>query len=103
MRAARLMEALAPYPPSAGVVWVQEEPANMGAWRYLLARFGDRPGGGAGRRGGLCRRARAGTRRAAGRPFAGVCRPPSASPATGWAALHRSEQQKLLKAAFDAS
>ena len=83
MRDERLMEALAPYPPSAGVVWVQEEPANMGAWRYLLARFGNRL--------------------ADGRPFAGVCRPPSASPATGWAALHRSEQQKLLKAAFDAS
>jgi 2-oxoglutarate dehydrogenase E1 component len=83
MRDERLIEALAPYPPSAGVVWVQEEPANMGAWRYLLARFGNRL--------------------ADGRPFAGVCRPPSASPATGWAALHRSEQQKLLKAAFDAS
>jgi 2-oxoglutarate dehydrogenase E1 component len=82
LRDEQLTEALAPYPPSAHVVWVQEEPANMGAWRYLLARFGDHV---------------AGTR-----PFSGVCRPASASPATGWAALHRSEQQKLLKAAFDA-
>ena len=24
------------------VVWVQEEPENMGAWRYLRARFGER-------------------------------------------------------------
>jgi 2-oxoglutarate dehydrogenase E1 component len=63
-------------------VWVQEEPANMGAWRYLLARFGDRMFG--------------------SRAFSGVCRPPSASPATGWAALHRLEQQKLLRVAFDA-
>jgi len=54
----------------------------MGAWRYLLARFGDRLLG--------------------ARPFSGVCRPASASPATGWAALHRIEQQRLLKAAFDA-
>jgi len=82
LRDEQLREALAPYPPSARVVWVQEEPANMGAWRYLLARFGDR---------------------LAGRPLSAVCRPASASPATGWAALHRSEQQHLLKAAFDAS
>jgi 2-oxoglutarate dehydrogenase E1 component len=82
LRDEQLTEALAPYPPPARVVWVQEEPANMGAWRYLLARFGDRL---------------AGTR-----PFTGVCRPASASPATGWADLHRSEQQRLLKAAFDA-
>jgi 2-oxoglutarate dehydrogenase complex dehydrogenase (E1) component-like enzyme len=54
----------------------------MGAWRYLLARFGDRLFG--------------------SRAFSGVCRPPSASPATGWAALHRLEQQKLLRVAFDA-
>jgi 2-oxoglutarate dehydrogenase E1 component len=78
----QLGEALAPYPPAAPVAWVQEEPVNMGAWRYLLARFGDRLLG--------------------ARPFSGVCRPASASPATGWAALHRIEQQRLLKAAFDA-
>ncbi|MGH7306171.1 MAG: 2-oxoglutarate dehydrogenase E1 component [Candidatus Rokuibacteriota bacterium] len=82
LRDDQLSEALAPYAPSAPVVWVQEEPANMGAWRYLFARFGDRLGG--------------------TRPFSGVCRPASASPATGWAALHKSEQQRLLKAAFDA-
>jgi 2-oxoglutarate dehydrogenase E1 component len=81
LRDEQLGEALAVYAPATPVVWVQEEPANMGAWRYLLARFGDRLGT---------------------RPFSGVCRPASASPATGWAALHKSEQQKLLKAAFDA-
>jgi 2-oxoglutarate dehydrogenase E1 component len=82
LRDEQLGEALAPYPPAAPVAWVQEEPVNMGAWRYLLARFGDRLLG--------------------ARPFTGVCRPASASPATGWAALHRIEQQRLLKAAFDA-
>lgn len=82
LRDEQLSEALALHAPSAPVVWVQEEPANMGAWRYLFARFGDRLGG--------------------TRPFSGVCRPASASPATGWAALHKSEQQRLLKAAFDA-
>ncbi|MGH7307464.1 MAG: 2-oxoglutarate dehydrogenase E1 component [Candidatus Rokuibacteriota bacterium] len=82
LRDEQLQEALAPYAPETPLVWVQEEPANMGAWRYLLARFGDRLSG--------------------VRPFSGVCRPASASPATGWPALHRSEQQKLLKAALDA-
>jgi 2-oxoglutarate dehydrogenase E1 component len=82
LRDAELREALAGYPPTAPVVWVQEEPANMGAWRYLFARFGEKLLG--------------------ARPFSGVCRPASASPATGWGALHALEQTKLLKAAFDA-
>jgi 2-oxoglutarate dehydrogenase E1 component len=82
LRDAQLHEALTHYATQTPLVWVQEEPANMGAWRYLLARFGDRL--------------------ADGRRFSGVCRPAAASPATGWAALHGSEQQKLLKAVFDA-
>jgi 2-oxoglutarate dehydrogenase E1 component len=82
LRDEQLREALAPYPPAAPAVWVQEEPANMGAWRYLFARFGDRLFG--------------------ARPLSGICRPASASPATGWAALHRLEQQRLLKVAFGA-
>jgi 2-oxoglutarate dehydrogenase E1 component len=82
LRDEQLGEALASYAPSAPAVWVQEEPANMGAWRYLWARFGNRfPGS---------------------RPFSGVCRPASASPATGWSVVHKTEQQHLLKAAFDA-
>ena len=76
-----LREALAGYPPNTPVVWVQEEPANMGAWRYLFVRFGERL--------------------PETRPFSAVCRPASASPATGWAALHKLEQTKLLKAAFN--
>lgn len=78
---AELSKALASYPPNTPTIWVQEEPANMGAWRYLFARFGDRiPGAGS---------------------LSAVCRPPSASPATGWPALHTVERQHLLKAAFD--
>jgi 2-oxoglutarate dehydrogenase E1 component len=82
LRDEQLRDALAPYPPAAPAVWVQEEPANMGAWRYLFARFGDRLFG--------------------ARPLSGICRPASASPATGWAALHRIEQQRLLKVALGA-
>jgi 2-oxoglutarate dehydrogenase E1 component len=82
LRDERLLETLAPYRDGTRVLWVQEEPANMGAWRYLLARFGDTLGGRL--------------------PFAGVCRPASASPATGWSKLHRTEQARLLRAALDA-
>ena len=35
-------QALAPYAPDTPVYFVQEEPENMGAWRYLRCRFGDR-------------------------------------------------------------
>lgn len=76
-----LRQALEAFPVKTPVVWVQEEPANMGAWRYLFARFGDRL--------------------LDAWPFSAVCRPASASPATGWGALHRIEQTKLLRAAFD--
>ncbi len=76
-----LREALEGYSPKTPVVWVQEEPANMGAWRYLFVRFGKR----------LLETW----------PFSEVCRPASASPATGWGTLHKIEQTKLLKAAFD--
>ncbi len=31
--------ALAPYAAGIPVMWVQEEPENMGAWRYLRVRF----------------------------------------------------------------
>ncbi len=71
--------ALAPFPASAPVVWVQEEPANMGAWWHLRVRWGAE---------------------VAGRPFTGVMRPESASPATGSGAAHRIEQEMLMGEAF---
>jgi 2-oxoglutarate dehydrogenase E1 component len=74
-----LARALAPYPAETPLFWVQEEPENMGAWRYLHARFGDRLDG---------------------RSFARVSRPASASPATGSAASHKLEQRELLNEAF---
>jgi 2-oxoglutarate dehydrogenase E1 component len=80
LRDERLAEVLSPYRAGTPVVWVQEEPQNMGAWRFLLARFGETIGS---------------------LPFSGICRPPSASPATGWSARHKAEQSRLLKAALD--
>ena len=74
-----LGEALDRYPNGTPVVWVQEEPENMGAWWYMRARFGEK---------------------ILGRwPLQGVCRPASASPATGSAASHHLEQKELLERA----
>ncbi len=75
-----LEETLAPYPESAEVVWVQEEPRNMGAWSYLRARFGER---------------------LAERPLRCVSRPASASPATGSPGSHKLEQERLLQQAYE--
>lgn len=72
--------ALDGYKPGTPVVWVQEEPENMGAWRYFRARFGDTLWG--------------------EYPLYGVTRPSSASPATGSKYLHRHEQQAVLDQAW---
>ena len=74
---ATLLEA---YAPGTRIVWVQEEPENMGAWPFLRLRFGER----------LLGR----------HPMSGVCREESASPATGSAHSHRLEQQELIDRAF---
>ena len=75
-----LLESLRAYPPGTPLIWVQEEPENMGAWFYLRTRFGETfPGG---------------------FPFSGITRPPSASPATGSAGSHKLEQQQLIDAVF---
>jgi 2-oxoglutarate dehydrogenase E1 component len=75
-----LTEALSPFREGTPVTWVQEEPENMGAWRYLRNLFCDAI---------LGRRA-----------FHGVYRPASASPATGSASSHQLEQRQLLARAF---
>ncbi|MDQ3461165.1 MAG: 2-oxoglutarate dehydrogenase E1 component [Deinococcota bacterium] len=75
-----LRAALAPYRDGTPVFWVQEEPENMGAWRFLRVKFGSALGGRL--------------------PFSGISRPESASPATGSASSHKLEQAKLLGEAF---
>ena len=75
-----VLEALlARYPKEAPLVWVQEEPENMGAWRTLRVRWGEH---------------------FAGRPFSGVSRPAAASPATGSASSPRIEQAELRSEAL---
>jgi 2-oxoglutarate dehydrogenase E1 component len=78
----RALEAvLADYMPGTPAVWVQEEPENMGAWRFFRIHFGEK----------LLDRF----------PFSGVCRQSAASPATGSKKSHDLEQNELLSAAFN--
>ena len=63
------------------IVWVQEEPANMGALSYMLPRL---------------------KHIADDRPLHSVKRSGSASPATGSAKAHEVEQKTLLALAFTA-
>jgi 2-oxoglutarate dehydrogenase E1 component len=75
-----LAQDLARYQQDAPLVYVQEEPENMGAWRFLRSKW---------------------LTEAFGRPFHGVTRPGSASSATGSGSSHKIEQQELLKDAFE--
>jgi 2-oxoglutarate dehydrogenase E1 component len=77
---APLREAFAGYRDDVEVVWVQEEPENMGVWRYLYCLAGDRLFG--------------------RHPLRCVSRAASASPATGSLASHTFEQDMLLAEAF---
>ncbi len=77
----RIAQALEPYPVDVPVVWVQDEPENMGAWPYFRYRFCE----------GMPRE----------RSFRGVYRAASASPATGSAASHKREAEMLMDAAFE--
>jgi 2-oxoglutarate dehydrogenase E1 component len=74
-----LTDALARHPHAREIVWVQEEPANMGALFFVFPRL-DRLAGGIAVR--------------------SVKRSASASPATGSAKAHVMEQQTLLALAF---
>ncbi|WP_145245907.1 2-oxoglutarate dehydrogenase E1 component [Aeoliella mucimassa] len=71
-----LKAALDTAKPGADVIWVQEEPENMGAWRFLRCHYGDTLLGKF--------------------PLSVVSRPASASPATGSRSAHISEQNKLI-------
>ncbi|MCC7086997.1 MAG: 2-oxoglutarate dehydrogenase E1 component [Pirellulales bacterium] len=75
-----LSSALAGYRDGTPAFWVQEEPENMGAWRFIRIQFGQR----------LLDRF----------PLSGIYRQSAASPATGSASSHRLEQEKILVAAL---
>src|ERR1051325_10029311 len=81
LRAAELESMIVRYAEGTPIVWVQEEPENMGAWRYMYTQFG-------------------GSRFLGRHPFTGVYREASASPAAGSANRHKREQAELVKQAF---
>jgi 2-oxoglutarate dehydrogenase E1 component len=72
--------ALAPYADGTPAVWVQEEPRNMGARRYLRLRFGN----------SLLGRF----------PLHEISRAAASSPASGSASSHKLEQEEILERAF---
>ncbi len=73
-------DVLARYPGLRDLVWVQEEPSNMGAWFYLEARLRELLPAGA-------------TLHYAGRPE-------RASPAEGYPAAHAAEQARIVAQAL---
>jgi len=76
-----LETALAQHANARELLWVQEEPANMGALNFLAPQL---------------------ERLARGRSFRSVKRSPSSSPSTGSHTAHEMEQKTLLEVAFAA-
>jgi multifunctional 2-oxoglutarate metabolism enzyme len=71
---ADLLAELGRYPAGAEVTWVQEEPANMGAWPTMALKLPD----------------------ILGRPIGRISVPPSSAPAVGSATLHKAEHERVV-------
>lgn len=80
LSAAQLQKPLEGFSSGCDLIWIQEEPENMGAWPYMKLRFGEL----------LSERFR----------FRRLSRAESASPSTGSLNAHKLEQSELLEAAF---
>jgi 2-oxoglutarate dehydrogenase E1 component len=76
--AAEITAELARFPAAAEITWVQEEPANMGAWPYMGLRL---PG-------------------IVGRPVRLISLPASSAPAAGSAKAHAADHAGLVQAAL---
>jgi 2-oxoglutarate dehydrogenase E1 component len=75
-----IADALAGYPAATDLVWVQEEPANKGAWPFMALNLPDYlPDG---------------------RQLRRVSRPAAAAPATGSQTAHQAEQDALIAEAL---
>jgi 2-oxoglutarate dehydrogenase E1 component len=68
------------YPNLKEIVWVQEEPKNMGAWAFMEPRLRELVGG--------------------KMSLGYVGKPRRPSPAQGSAAFHKKEQAAIVRAAF---
>jgi multifunctional 2-oxoglutarate metabolism enzyme len=75
---AEIAAALAAYPNAGELMWVQEEPVNMGAWPYLAMHLP----------------------RLLGRGLSVVALPESSAPASGSAKSHAADHAALVTSAF---
>jgi 2-oxoglutarate dehydrogenase E1 component len=73
-------EIVASYPASKKIIWVQEEPKNMGAWNFLASRLSESLSG--------------------GQKLLYSGRPESASPAVGSSRISVQQQKDLVERAF---
>jgi 2-oxoglutarate dehydrogenase E1 component len=78
---AELQAILGAYPKLDEVTWLQEEPKNMGAWRFVESRLRDLLGPEIALR--------------------YVGRPAMASPAEGWSDAHAAEQRRIVGAILE--
>lgn len=72
---AKQLEAILKKYPKADLFWVQEEPSNMGYWSFILRFLADKK-------------------------LSLISRKASASPATGYAKVHKEEQDTIIKKAL---
>jgi 2-oxoglutarate dehydrogenase E1 component len=77
--AEEIVRLLDRYSGAGDIAWVQEEPANMGAWTYIALNLPEHLGG---------------------RQLRRISRPSSASPSAGSATVHDAEQTALVDAAL---
>ncbi|MCL4110554.1 UNVERIFIED_CONTAM: hypothetical protein GTU68_035528 [Idotea baltica] len=76
-----LAEMLRRYPNAHDLIWLQEEPENMGAWNFVKGRLYERHGD--------------------DYRITRMSRPESGSPATGSNMIHQQEQAELLQRVID--
>jgi multifunctional 2-oxoglutarate metabolism enzyme len=76
----RLSEVASRYPNARQIVWLQEEPSNMGAWAFAQDRLAERLGD--------------------SHEISRVSRHESGSPATGSHTIHVQEQEAIIDAAL---
>jgi 2-oxoglutarate dehydrogenase E1 component len=76
--AEELCAELSRYPVGVEVVWVQEEPANQGAWPHMALRLP----------------------KLLNRPLSVISLPASSAPAYGSAKMHTATHQELIEAAI---
>jgi multifunctional 2-oxoglutarate metabolism enzyme len=72
----QIAELIASYPNLKQIIWAQEEPKNMGAWKVMFRRMPELTPQGA--------------------EFRYVGRPQRASPSEGYPAAHRLEQERIV-------